>query len=275
MSGLAAIVLAAGKGKRFHSDLPKVLHRAAGVPLLHWVLGAVAGIGDVDRVLVVVGHGREAVAESVRGASSDAFAEAELVDQPEQRGTADAVARCRGVLQGFTGEILVLPGDAPLVEAGSLRALVAEHRRRAAAVSLLTALLPDPAGYGRITREPDGTVRIVEHADASPEIRAIREVSTGIWCFQAGALFPALEGLSPDNAQGELYLPDSAPVIQAGGGRMVTVAADDPETVRGVNDRAQLAEAERVLRARIGSEQRPVAPPLQPPCDRLDGGSGR
>lgn len=260
MSGLAAIVLAAGKGKRFHSDLPKVLHRAAGAPLLHWVLGAVGGIGGVDRVLVVVGHGREAVAESVRGAFPDAV-DAELVDQPEQRGTADAVARCRGPLEGFNGEVLVLPGDTPLVEASSLAALVAEHRRQRAAVSLLTAVLPDPAGYGRIVREPDGTVRIVEHADAPPEIRAIREVSTGIWCFEAGPLFPALEGLSPDNAQGELYLPDAAPVIQAGGGRMVTVAADDPETVRGVNDRVQLAEAERVLRARMAPEEGSLAPP--------------
>jgi bifunctional UDP-N-acetylglucosamine pyrophosphorylase/glucosamine-1-phosphate N-acetyltransferase len=260
VSGLAVVVLAAGKGKRFHSDLPKVLHRVAGVPLLHWVLGAVEGIGDVDRILVVVGHGREAVAESV----SARFTGAELVDQPEQRGTGDAVARCRAPLEGFTGDILVLPGDAPLVEAGSLRALVAEHRRRRAAVSLLTAVLPDPAGYGRITRDPDGTVRIVEHADASLEVRAIREVSTGIWCFDAGALFPALEGLSPDNVQGELYLPDAAPVIQAGGGRMVTVAAGDPETVRGVNDQTQLAQAERALQARIGPigpEKESVAPP--------------
>jgi bifunctional UDP-N-acetylglucosamine pyrophosphorylase/glucosamine-1-phosphate N-acetyltransferase len=218
------------------------------VPLLHWVLAAVRGVEDVDRVLVVVGHGRDAVADSVSGA----FSEAELVDQPEQRGTGDAVARCRGALDGFAGEVLVLPGDAPLVQAAGLSALVAEHRRQAAAVSLLTAVLPDPAGYGRIVRDPGGWVRIVEHADASPEVRAIDEVSTGIWCFDAAALFPALEGLSPDNAQGELYLPDVASVIQAGGGRMVTMAAGDPDTVRGVNDRAQLAEAEQVLRRKGG-----------------------
>lgn len=245
MSGLAAIVLAAGKGKRFHSDLPKVLHEAAGVPLLHWVLEAVRGIGDVDRVLVVVGHGRELVAASVH----DSFPEVELVHQPAQRGTGDAVAQCRSPLEGFAGEVLVLPGDAPLIDPGSLQALVAEHRRQEAAVSLLTAVLPEPAGYGRIVRGPGDPVRIVEHADASPEVLAIQEVSTGLWCFDASALFPALEHLSPDNAQGELYLPDAAPVIQEAGGRMVTVAGD-PDAVRGVNDRAQLAEAERVLEAR-------------------------
>ena len=245
MSGLAAIVLAAGKGKRFHSDLPKVLHEAAGVPLLHWVLEAVQGMGDVDRLLVVVGHGRELVAASV----DNAFEGVELVHQPAQSGTGDAVAQCRGALEGFAGEVLVLPGDAPLIDSASLQALVAEHRRQSAAISLLTAVLPDPSGYGRIVREEGGLVRIVEHADASPEILAIQEVSTGLWCFEADLLFPALEHLSPDNAQGELYLPDAAPVIQQGGGRMVTVAGD-PDAVRGVNDRTQLAEAERVLEAR-------------------------
>jgi bifunctional UDP-N-acetylglucosamine pyrophosphorylase/glucosamine-1-phosphate N-acetyltransferase len=257
VSGLAAIVLAAGKGKRFHSDLPKVLHEAAGVPLLHWSLSAVHGIGDVDRVLVVVGHGRETVVASAGGA----FPGVEFVHQPTQRGTGDAVAWCRGALDGFTGEVLVVPGDAPLIDAGSLRALVAEHRRQGAAVSLLTAVLPDPGGYGRIVREPGGLVRIVEHADASPEVLAVQEVSTGFWCFDAAALFPALEGLSPDNAQGELYLPDAAPVIQAVGGRMVTVGGD-PEAVRGVNDRAQLAEAERVLLARTNAREGAVPPPL-------------
>ena len=257
MSGLAAIVLAAGKGKRFHSNLPKVLHEAAGVALLHWSLAAVHGIGGVGRVLVVVGHGREMVEASTGGA----FPRVEFVHQPTQHGTGDAVARCRGPLGGFVGEILVLPGDAPLIDAGSLCALVAEHRRQGAAVSLLTAVLPDPGGYGRIVREPGGLVRIVEHADASPEILAIREVSTGFWCFDAAALFPALEGLSPDNAQGELYLPDAATVIQAAGGRMVTVAGD-PEAVRGVNDRTQLAEAEQVLLARTKAREGAVPPPM-------------
>ena len=241
-------MLAAGKGRRFQSELPKVLHRACGVPLLHWVLRAVRGAAGVERVLVVVGHGREAVAASL----AREFPEAELVDQPEQRGTGDAVDRCRAALAGFEGEVLVLPGDAPLVEPASLTALVDEHRAAGAGVSLLTAVLPDPAGYGRIVRDPSGLVRIVEHADASEEVRAIREVSTGIWCFDAAALFPALEGLSDDNAQEELYLPDAAPAIQAAGRRMVTVAAGDPDSVRGVNDRAQLAEAEHVLAARSG-----------------------
>jgi bifunctional UDP-N-acetylglucosamine pyrophosphorylase / glucosamine-1-phosphate N-acetyltransferase len=186
------------------------------------------------------------VAESVAAV----FPEAELVDQPEQRGTGDAVDRCRVALDGFSGEVLVLPGDAPLIASSSLSALVADHRADGAAVSLLTAVLPDPTGYGRIVRGPGEAVRIVEHADASAEIREIREVSTGIWCFDAGALFPALEGLSDDNAQGELYLPDAAPVIQAAGGRMVTMATGDPDSVRGVNDRAQLAEAEQMLAAR-------------------------
>ncbi|MGH2689712.1 MAG: NTP transferase domain-containing protein, partial [Actinomycetota bacterium] len=117
-------MLAAGKGTRFRSDLPKVLHTACGVPLLHWVLRAVGGTPGVGRILVVVGHGRDAVAAAVAGG----FPGVELVDQPEQRGTGDAVARCRATLEGFEGEVLVLPGDAPLVEPAGLAALVAEHR---------------------------------------------------------------------------------------------------------------------------------------------------
>lgn len=247
MSDLAVVVLAAGVGKRFRSAIPKVLHRAAGPPLIHHVLKAVRGIDGAGRVLVVVGHGKERIADAVAAVLPDAL----LVDQPEPLGTADAVKRCRQALAEFEGTVLVLPGDTPLVRPESLDRLVAEHRKSESAVSLLTAVLDDPTGYGRVVRDERGNVRtMVEESDAGPAERAIAEVSTGIWCFEKAALFDALEEVTADNVQGEYYLPDAALVISSKEGNMYTVMAGDPTEVRGVNDRAQLAEAAKQLRLR-------------------------
>lgn len=242
---LAVIILAAGRSKRFRSAVPKALHRAAGAPLIRWVLEAVRGIDRVGPLLVVVGHGAEPIVEAVKAECPHAV----FVEQTEPLGTGDAVSRCKGALEDVEGDVLVLPGDAPLLRARTLSALVVEHRKAGAPVTLLTALLPDPKGYGRVVRDA-GSPRVVEEADADDVVRQIHEVSTGIWCFQKDSLFWALRKVTADNAQGEIYLPDAAVVIVSEGGRIHTVMVGDPSEVRGVNDRSQLAEAGLELRLR-------------------------
>src|SRR2546422_2987878 len=246
---LAVVVLAAGFGKRFRSaSTPKVLHPAAGEPLIGHVLRAAIGLEDLDRIIVVVGHGRDRVVEVVRARRPDAV----FAEQPVPRGTGDAVAMAADALQDFGGQVLVLSGDSPLITSRTLAALVAKHRSSGATVTLLTALMEDPTGYGRIIRSPDGVqggIRIVEQADASPDEAAVQEVSTGFWCFEREPLFDALAKVTTDNAQGEYYLPDVVPLLAADGARVDTLLGDRSE-ILGVNDRKQLAEAARILRAR-------------------------
>jgi bifunctional UDP-N-acetylglucosamine pyrophosphorylase / glucosamine-1-phosphate N-acetyltransferase len=246
-SPLAVVILAAGAGKRLRSDLPKVLHPAAGLPLVHHVLNAVARLQGVERVLVVVGNGAERVSESVAGVRPDAV----FVHQTELLGTGDAVRRCQKALEGFDGTVLVLSGDSPLVTVPTLQRLVQAHRSSGRKATVLTANLDDPTGYGRILRGPDGEVAgIVEEKDASAEQRRVTEISSGIWCFEPSELFDALDRITNDNAQGEYYLPDAALVVAGRSGGLGSVLTDDPEEIGGVNDRLQLAGASRVLRRR-------------------------
>lgn len=243
---LAVVVLAAGMGKRFKSELPKVMHLANGRPLLHHVLSAAGGIG-ARRTLVVTGTGRELVEKSV----SEGF-EAEFVFQDKALGTGDAVARCGTALDGFEGTVLVLNGDAPLITTDTLLALVSAHSSGDTAVTLLTAELADPTGYGRVLLNEQGSIEmIVEEADASDQEREISLVSTGTWCFDKGALFEALEEIQPSNVQGELYLPDAALVILEKTGSINTLMTNDTDAVMGVNDRYQLAQASAKLRSRL------------------------
>ncbi|HWH32152.1 MAG TPA: bifunctional UDP-N-acetylglucosamine diphosphorylase/glucosamine-1-phosphate N-acetyltransferase GlmU [Egibacteraceae bacterium] len=239
---VAAVVLAAGKGTRFRSDLAKVLHPAAGRTMLRWVLEALRPLG-LDRVVVVVGHQGEAVAAEARAAGLPGLA---TVEQAEQLGTGHAVRAAfdAGALDG-ADRVLVLPGDTPLLRAGDLAPLLDER----ATVAMLTARLDDPTGYGRVVRDAGGMVqRVVEHRDATDAERAIDEINAGIYAFPAAALRKELEALSSANAQGEQYLTDVvAPMAMLG-----IVAVEAPEqAVGGVNDRAQLAAAAAVLRARV------------------------
>ncbi|HLI16450.1 MAG TPA: NTP transferase domain-containing protein [Acidimicrobiales bacterium] len=251
---LSAIVLAAGEGTRMRSSLPKPLHRLCGRPMVLHVLDALAEL-SVERVVVVVGA-RAVEVTKVIGAEAPAHLALEFVDQTEPRGTGDAAAVA---LTAFpegadlaAGDLVVLPGDAPLVRPATLAALVRAHRSCDAAATLLTARLEDPTGYGRIVRTKDGRVaRIVEEVDASEDERAIDEVATSIYCFKHAVLAPALRRLSPDNAKGEYYLTDTIAVLHDAGYPVVTQVAPDPIEAAGVNDRAQLAAAEAEVRARI------------------------
>jgi bifunctional UDP-N-acetylglucosamine pyrophosphorylase/glucosamine-1-phosphate N-acetyltransferase len=209
---------------------------------------------EVERAVVVVGHGADMVTTAVLEDAPTKLA-VEFVEQRVQRGTGDALAVALTVVpEGDIDddEIVVLPGDTPLLRPATLSALVATHRAAGAAASLLTARLSNPRGYGRVVREQDGRVaRIVEEADATADELAIDEVNTSIYCFRRGLLAPALRRLRPENAQGEYYLTDVVKVLRDAGYPVVSVVADDPLETAGVNDRAQLAVAEAELRRRV------------------------
>ncbi|MGQ0679660.1 MAG: bifunctional UDP-N-acetylglucosamine diphosphorylase/glucosamine-1-phosphate N-acetyltransferase GlmU [Actinomycetota bacterium] len=244
---VAVVVLAAGAGKRLRSPVPKVMHHAAGRPLLHHVLAAAGALPELARTVVVVGKQAEPVGELARSINPEVL----LVQQEEPLGTGDAVRRCGPALEGFDGCVITLAGDAPLVSAATLIEMVRAHREGVDPVTLLTARVADPRGYGRVLRDEDGScVAVVEESDATPEQKAIDEVSSGVWCFQKKDLFDALERISNDNAQGEFYLPDAAALVARSHGSIATVSSEDPTEILGVNDRAQLAEATKVLRRR-------------------------
>jgi bifunctional UDP-N-acetylglucosamine pyrophosphorylase/glucosamine-1-phosphate N-acetyltransferase len=250
---LSAVVLAAGEGARMRSTRPKPLHLLCGRAMVLYVLDALPA-PEIDRAVVVVGHGAERVTKKLTDDS--AGLRLEFVEQHQQRGTGDAVA------VGLTGlpeddldddrDVLVVPGDTPLLRPETVAALVAEHRHAGAACTILTARVSDPTGYGRIVRvgNDDRIQRIVEQADAAPDELEIDEINTGIFCFRRSLLAPALRLVHPDNAQGEYYLTDVVEVLAEAGHRVVSLVAPDPDETAGVNDRAQLASAEAALRTR-------------------------
>jgi bifunctional UDP-N-acetylglucosamine pyrophosphorylase / glucosamine-1-phosphate N-acetyltransferase len=253
---LSAIVLAAGQGTRMRSSRPKPLHMLCGRPLVRYVLDAVAGCG-ADRAVVVVGFGADVVIKTLQ--EDPGPTPLEFVEQRVQNGTGEAVAvGLTGLpdddldgLDADDGDVIVLPGDTPLIRPETLGALVREHRLSGAACTLLTARLADPSGYGRVVRDKDGRVhRIVEHGDADAGELAIDEINTGIYVFRRSLLAPALRRLTPDNAQGELYVTDVVQVLSEAGHPVVSLVADDMDETHGVNDRAQLAVAEAELRRR-------------------------
>jgi bifunctional UDP-N-acetylglucosamine pyrophosphorylase/glucosamine-1-phosphate N-acetyltransferase len=247
MDGLAVVVLAAGEGTRMRSRaLPKVLHGFAGRSLLGHVLAAAAPL-DAGCTAVVVGHRRDEVVAHLPQVAADAQA----VVQEEQRGTGHAVRLALEVVPAAARTVLVLPGDTPLLTADTLRALVDEHVSSGAAASVLTSVVADPAGYGRVLRSADGAVRrVVEHRDASPDELAVTEVATSVYAFDHALLCAAVGELRTDNAQGEEYLPDVVAILGAGGHRVAAVIAPAEQTA-GVNDRVQLAAAHRAYNARL------------------------
>jgi bifunctional UDP-N-acetylglucosamine pyrophosphorylase / glucosamine-1-phosphate N-acetyltransferase len=247
------VVLAAGEGVRMRSSRPKPLHLLCGRAMLLYVLDAL-GDCEVGRAVVVVGHGAERVTKKLQEEAPELHLE--FVEQRVQRGTGDAAsvgltAFPDDELDEEDGELLVLPGDTPLLRPATIAALVAAHREADAGCTVLTARIADPTGYGRVVRGEDGRVhRIVEQADAEPDEVEIDEVNTSIYCFRRSVLAPALRRLSPENAQGEYYLTDVVEVLHAAGYRVEALVAPDPAETAGVNDRVQLAAAEAELRRR-------------------------
>ena len=246
MNNLAAIILAAGKGTRMKSELVKVMHPLAGMPLVAWPVKTARETGATS-IVIVVGHQAEKVRDYFAGETDILFA-----CQEEQLGTGHAVASARQSLAGFSGRVLILCGDAPLIKAATIRAMLHHHQQQGAVVTVLTASLKQPFGYGRIIKDQAGRVeRIVEEKDAAAGERLVTEINSGIYCVESDFLFSAIATLKNDNVQGEYYLTDIIKRAAAAGLTCVSFPVGEPVEVMGVNDRLQLAEAGMVIRTRI------------------------
>ena len=248
----AVIVLAAGEGTRMRSATAKVLHRVGGRTLLAHAMHAAAATA-AQHLVVVLGHAREQVGAELTARAAELGVAVTTAVQAEQRGTGDAVSCGLAALApGLTGTVLVTSGDVPLLDSETLQALLGEHEARCCGVSVLTTVLADAGGYGRVLRGPDGAVEaIVEHVDATDRQRAVREVNAGVYAFDAEVLRAALAQLNTANAQGELYLPDVLALARGSGHRIGALPVDDHWLVAGVNDRIQLAEVGAELNRRV------------------------
>ncbi|MDQ7807484.1 bifunctional UDP-N-acetylglucosamine diphosphorylase/glucosamine-1-phosphate N-acetyltransferase GlmU [Amycolatopsis sp. A133] len=253
MSGpLSTLILAAGEGTRMRSSTPKVLHPIAGRPLVEHAVRAAAGLNP-DHLVVVVGHGREAVGEHLAAVGEALGRAVGTAVQAEQKGTGHAVSCALATLPAdVTGTVLVSYGDVPLLDTATLGALLDEHTEAKNAVTVLTSVVADPAGYGRIVRDAAGKVTgIVEHKDATPEQAGITEINSGVYAFDAAVLRDGLSRLSTDNAQGELYLTDVLGIANGDGLDVGALVVEDPWLTEGVNDRVQLSVLGAELNRRI------------------------
>jgi bifunctional UDP-N-acetylglucosamine pyrophosphorylase/glucosamine-1-phosphate N-acetyltransferase len=238
----AAIILAAGQGKRMNSDLPKVLHKARGRTLVEYVLDAARSAG-AQRLVVVIGHRAELVREALAG-----YPGVEFEVQERQLGTGDAVKAATTALGTHTGPVFVLNGDMPLIRSESLAKLLDEQSTRSAACVVGTATTEQNAGLGRIVRDGGGQfVRIVEERDASDAEKRIQEINTGCFAFHGPDLFAALERIRPLNQQGEYYLTDCAEILRSAGKTVVALPCFDIAEALGVNTPQQLADVEQAL----------------------------
>ncbi|MHA3065237.1 bifunctional UDP-N-acetylglucosamine diphosphorylase/glucosamine-1-phosphate N-acetyltransferase GlmU [Lacticaseibacillus saniviri] len=244
MSGKYTIILAAGKGTRMKSKLYKVLHEVAGKPMVDHVLSQVE-LTHPDEVVTVVGHGAEAVEETLGNRS-------EFVIQEEQLGTGHAVLQAEALLGDKDGMTLIANGDTPLLTAETFEKLFAYHKDKGAKATILTATAPDPTGYGRIIRNDLGTVqKIVEQKDTTHEEAAVNEINTGVYCFDNKSLFSALHEVTNDNAQGEYYLTDVIEILKRRGDVVAAYRMKHFDESMGVNDRVALAAATKVMQQRI------------------------
>jgi UDP-N-acetylglucosamine diphosphorylase/glucosamine-1-phosphate N-acetyltransferase len=242
---LAAIILAAGKGTRMNSDLPKVLHTIAKKPMVQWVVDAVTEAG-VERTILVVGHGAEEVKNNIPNC--------EFVIQEPQLGTGHAVDVCREILADFEGDILVLGGDGPLVRAETITQMVEMQKETNASATLATSTIPNPTGYGRIVRdENDRFLAIVEHKNATPEQLEIHEVYPSYAIFDAASLWSCLENLEKNPVTNEYYLTELPAMMLERGEKVELVHAVPPEDILSINTPEQLAEVEALLLTRLAA----------------------
>ncbi len=243
-SGVCALILAAGKGTRMKSAKNKVLHEVGGLSMLEQVILQLHEL-PVHDIAVVVGYQKEQITESLQS-------NVHFVEQTEQLGTGHAVKSAWQWLEGKPGSTLVLCGDTPLLTANTLRKLIDTHQKGQAACTVLTAIAPDPTGYGRIIRDhTDGICKIVEQKDATEEQRSVREINSGVYCFDNRYLFAALDQLANDNVQGEYYLTDVVEIFKRAGRVVLPCLIDEFEEIVGVNDRIALASANQIFRNRV------------------------
>lgn len=243
MSHLKAVILAAGKGTRMESDLPKVIHTIDGTCLADYVIDAAVGAG-AEEICLVVGY----QADKVRAAISHKDVQYAL--QEQQLGTGHAV-KCAADFLNEDGETIILFGDTPLITAKTLKELAVYHRTKGNAVTVLSAMAEEPEGYGRIIRDENGAfLKSVEHKDATEEERKVQEINSGMYIFNTGELKEALGKLTTNNAQGEYYLPDTLTIIKEKGLKADAYALDSPVDITGVNTQKQLREAAEIIRSR-------------------------
>jgi bifunctional UDP-N-acetylglucosamine pyrophosphorylase/glucosamine-1-phosphate N-acetyltransferase len=241
-----AIILAAGKGTRMKTAQPKVLHSVCNQPMLTYVLDACREV-RCDKLVCVVGYQADAIRAAYAGTSDIVW-----VEQTKQLGTGHAVQVCRDALAGVSGELLVLAGDGPLVQADTLNKLLEVHRRRRAACTLATSIMDNPPAFGRIMRDESGElVGIVEHLDATEQQHKIKEVNVSLYCFDVAKLLEVLGDLRNDNAKGEYYLTDTLGMLRAKGYALAAVPAVPQEDVLSINDRCDLAEVSNLMQHRI------------------------
>jgi bifunctional UDP-N-acetylglucosamine pyrophosphorylase/glucosamine-1-phosphate N-acetyltransferase len=247
MSDLHIVVLAAGKGTRMKSAQPKVLHRVAGRPLILHALAKARALTPRSTT-VVVGHEADALRQALAEQPDLTF----VVQEP-QLGTAHALLTTAGTLEGARGTLVLLSSDVPLLSLNTLRMLVDRHRSTGAAATVVTALVDDPRGYGRIIRKEDGSsgeqiARIVEEKDATPAERETREINSGIYAFAIEGLFDAVRSIASENAQHEYYLPDLVAIYRQRGRKVETITVSNPDEIRGVNSRSELAAVSTIVR---------------------------
>ena len=244
MKQFILLILAAGKGTRLKSGLPKVLHPLAGKPLIEYVLDASRPLGP-SSTLIVVGYEAEAVKSALAGVP------AQFIDQVPQLGTGHAVQLAKPHWESHRGTILILSGDVPLISTQTLKSILETHWKTRPSVTLLSTFLEDPTGYGRVVRNSRGDVeRVVEQKDASVQEQGLKEINTGIYCFEIADLVQVIGELSAANAQGEYYLTDSVGLLRRRNKRVGVMVCEDPLEAIGINSRIELAQLEQVLRAR-------------------------
>lgn len=238
-----AIILAAGKGTRMKSDLPKVLHCINGHPLLYYVLQASQYSVAKSNTFIIVGHQAEAVKRTFQSESSLNY-----VEQTEQLGTGHAVMQAIPHLQNRVGQVLILCGDTPLITAGTILKLVAKQKQSQAGAAVLTADLTDPKHYGRIIRSSnDEILAIREYRDCSPAEKLVNEINSGVYCFDIQALIVALEKLTPNNDQNEYYLTDTLEILRNSGKSIQALKTNNPEEISGINTVEELHQAEQAM----------------------------
>lgn len=244
MENLKAVILAAGKGTRMESDLPKVIHTIDEKPMVEYVIQSVKEAG-IQNICLIVGYKAEQVKAAVRSKVT-------YVYQEEQLGTGHAV-KCAGDFIGDQGDVLVLCGDTPLITGKTLKSAMDFHKESNNQMTVISAIIDDPAGYGRIIRDQDGNfVKNVEHKDATEEERKSHEVNSGMYIFHASELQNALTKINNNNAQGEYYLPDALEIIKKEGGKVDAYILEDSDEMAGVNTKAQLKSAADIMAKRKG-----------------------
>jgi len=248
MADLHIVILAAGKGKRMKSALPKVLHRVAGRPMIGYVLETAARLSPRTTTMVV-GHQMGALRAALAGHSHLTF----VVQEP-QSGTAHALLTTESALKGATGTLVLLSGDVPLLTAATLKTLVGQHTAAGAAATVVTAVIENPSGYGRVVRSGERIARIVEEKDATSTESGIREINAGIYAFALDGLFDAVRSIATDNAQQEYYLPDLVAIYRRRGLGVEAMRVSNPDEIQGINSRVELAAVSRIVRQTKNAE---------------------